>query len=319
MKIKKLLKSKLLYILFSLIIIDNCFSVENKILFKVNNEIITSLDIFTEMKYLSIINDEFRNIDKEKAFEISKNSLIREKIKEVEIKKFIDEIKIKDDVLNNIILSYFKDFKVKSINEFEKYFLKLSIDPNLIRKKMTIEVLWNQLIFNKFNQSIKIDKTLIKNNLSNNNKQTEFLVSEILFNIDKGENLNEKFDLIEDSIKKINFSQTATIFSTSNTANKGGKLDWISETALSEMIYKKLKELTIGEHTQPILVPGGFLVLKLLDLREATKDFNLNQEVAKIVKKKTNQQLNQFSNIYFNKVKKDLVIEEVKHKSVINK
>ena len=85
------------------------------------------------------------------------------------------------------------------------------------------------------------------------------------------------------------------------------------------MIYKKLKELTIGEHTKPILVPGGFLVLKLLDLREATKNFNLNQEVAKIVKKKTNQQLNQFSNIYFNKVKKDLVIEEVKHKSVINK
>ena len=311
MKIKKLLKSKLLYILFSLIIIDNCFSVENKILFKVNNEIITSLDIFTEMKYLSIINDEFRNIDKEKAFEISKNSLIREKIKEVEIKKFIDEIKIKDDVLNNIILSYFKDFKVRSIDEFEKYFLKLSIDPNLIRKKMTIEVLWNQLIFNKFNQNIKIDKTLIKNNLSNNNKQTEFLVSEILFNIDKGENLNEKFDLIEDSIKKINFSQTAIIFSISNTANKGGKLDWISETALSEMIYKKLSELSIGEHTKPILVPGGFLVLKLLDLRKTVKDFNLDQEVAKIIKKKTNQQLNQFSNIYFNKVKKDLIINEL--------
>ena len=311
MKIKKLLKSKLLYILFSLIIIDNCFSVENKILFKVNNEIITSLDIFTEMKYLSIINDEFRNIDKEKAFEISKNSLIREKIKEVEIKKFIDEIKIKDDVLNNIILSYFKDFKVRSIDEFEKYFLKLSIDPNLIRKKMTIEVLWNQLIFNKFNQNIKIDKTLIKNNLSNNNKQTEFLVSEILFNINEGENLNEKFVLIEDSIKKINFSQTATIFSISNTANKGGKLDWISETALSEMIYKKLSELSIGEHTKPILVPGGFLVLKLLDLRKTVKDFNLDQEVAKIIKKKTNQQLNQFSNIYFNKVKKDLIINEL--------
>ena len=311
MKIKKLLKSKLLYILFSLIIIDNCFSVENKILFKVNNEIITSLDIFTEMKYLSIINDEFRNIDKEKAFEISKNSLIREKIKEVEIKKFIDEIKIKDDVLNNIILSYFKDFKVRSIDEFEKYFLKLSIDPNLIRKKMTIEVLWNQLIFNKFNQNIKIDKTLIKNNLSNNNKQTEFLVSEILFNINEGENLNEKFVLIEDSIKKINFSQTATIFNISNTANKGGKLDWISETALSEMIYKKLSELSIGEHTKPILVPGGFLVLKLLDLRKTVKDFNLDQEVAKIIKKKTNQQLNQFSNIYFNKVKKDLIINEL--------
>jgi peptidyl-prolyl cis-trans isomerase SurA len=176
---------------------------------------------------------------------------------------------------------------------------------------MTIEVLWNQLIFNKFNQSIKVDKKLIKKNLSNNNKQVEFLVSEILFNVNEGENLNEKFSLIEDSIKKINFSQTATIFSISNTANKGGKLDWISETALSEMIYKKLSELSIGEHTKPILVPGGFLVLKLLDLRKTVKDFNLDQEVAKIIKKKTNQQLNQLSNIYFNKVKKDLIINEL--------
>lgn len=306
-------------IFFLFIHASNANTIENKILFKVNNEIITSLDIFTEMKYLKIINDEFKNINKEKAFEISKNSLIREKIKEVEIKKLINEIKIKDNILDNIILSYFKDFKIKSIDEFKEYFLKRSIDPDLIRKKMTIEVLWNQLIFNKFNQSIKIDKKLIKNNLSNNNKQTEFLVSEILFNINEGENLNEKFALIEDSIKKINFSQTATIFSISNTANKGGKLDWISETALSEMIYKKLSELSIGEHTKPILVPGGFLVLKLLDLRKTVKDFNLDQEVAKIIKKKTNQQLNQFSNIYFNKVKKDLVIEEVKHKSVINK
>ena len=176
---------------------------------------------------------------------------------------------------------------------------------------MAIEVLWNQLIFKKFNQNIKIDRKLIKNDLSNNNKQTEFLISEILFDVNEDENLNEKFALIQDSIKKINFSQTATIFSISDTANKGGKLDWISETALSEIIHKKLKKLTIGAHTKPILVPGGFLVLKLLDTRKTVKNFNLDQEVEKIVKKKTNQQLNQFSNIYFNKVKKDLIINEL--------
>ena len=305
------LKIFFLGIFFIFIHVSNANTIENKILFKVNNEIITSLDIYSEMKYLRILNNEFENIAKEKAFEISKNSLIREKIKEVEIKKLIGEIKIKDDVLDKIILSYFKDLKIKSISEFKKFFSKRSINPKLIRKKMAIEVLWNQLIFKKFNQSIKIDKKLIKNNLSNNNKQTEFLISEILFDVNEDENLNEKFALIEDSIKKINFSQTATIFSISDTANKGGKLDWISETALSEIIHKKLKKLTIGAHTKPILVPGGFLVLKLQDTRETVKNFNLDQEVEKIVKKKTNQQLNQFSNIYFNKVKKDLIINEL--------
>ena len=300
-----------LVILFIFIHVGNAITIENKILFKVNNEIITSLDIFAEIKYLKIINNEFENINKEKAFEISKNSLIREKIKEIEIKKLIGEIKIKDNVLDNIILSYFKNFEIRSIDEFKKFFSKRSIDPKLIRKKMAIEVLWNQLIFKKFNQNIKIDRKLIKNDLSNNNKQTEFLISEILFDVNEDENLNEKFALIEDSIKKINFSQTATIFSISDTANKGGKLDWISETALSEIIQKKIKKLKIGAHTKPILVPGGFLVLKLLDTRKTVKNFNLDQDVEKIVKKKTNQQLNQFSNIYFNKVKKDLIINEL--------
>ena len=40
-------------------------SSENKILFKVNNEIITSLDILNELQYLQSINKEFKNIKKE--------------------------------------------------------------------------------------------------------------------------------------------------------------------------------------------------------------------------------------------------------------
>ena len=294
-------------------------TIENKILFKVNNEIITSLDIFSEMKYLRTINDEFKKIEKEKAFEVSKNSIIREKIKKIEIERVIKKIEIEDKILNNLVTGYFKELEINTITEFENFFLNKDIDPNVIKKKISIEVLWNQLIYSRYNQNVKIDKQLIKNNLSNNKKQTEFLISEILFNIDENEDLNKKFLLIDNSIKEINFAQTALAYSISDTANKGGKLGWISESILSEQIYKKIKKLKIGEHTNPILVPGGFLILKLLDFKEVNKEFDIENEVKKIVKEKTNQQLNQFSNIYFNKVKKDLVIEEVKHKSVINK
>ena len=243
-------------------------TIENKILFKVNNEIITSLDIFSEMKYLRTINDEFKKIEKEKAFEISKNSIIREKIKELEIKRVIKKIEIEDKILNNLIISYFKEFEISTIAEFENFFLNKDIDPNVIKKKISIEVLWNQLIYSRYNQNIKIDKQLIKNNLSNNKKQKEFLISEILFNIDENENLNKKILLINNSIKEINFAQTALAYSISDTANKGGKLGWISESILSEQIYKKIKKLKIGEHTNPILVPGGFLILKLLDFKQ---------------------------------------------------
>ena len=213
--------------------------------------------------------------------------------------------------MNNVIVNYFKEFGINSIDEFEKFFIDKDIDPNLIKKKISIEILWNQLIYSRYNQNLKIDKHLIKSNLLRNKKQTEFLISEILFNIDENEDLNEKFRLIESSIMKINFSQTALIYSISDTANKGGDLGWITGSILSKEIYKELKNLKIGEHTKPILVPGGFLVLKLLDLREVIREFDTDKEVEKIVNEKTNQQLNQFSNIYFNKVKKEIVINEL--------
>ena len=286
-------------------------TIENKILFKVNNEIITSLDIFSEMKYLRTINDEFKKIEKEKAFEVSKNSIIREKIKKIEIERVIKKIEIEDKILNNLVTGYFKELEINTITEFENFFLNRDIDPNVNKKKISIEVLWNQLIYSRYNQNVKIDKQLIKNNLSNNKKQKEFLISEILFNIDENENLNKKILLINKSIKEINFAQTALAYSISDTANKGGKLGWISESILSEQIYKKIKKLNVGEHTSPILVPGGFLILKLLDFKEVNKEFDIENEVEKIVKEKTNLQLNRFSNIYFNKVKKDIVINEL--------
>ena len=307
----KYIKLIIIIIICSQLIAINVNTAENKILLKINNQIITSLDILTELDYLTTINKELKKIEKEKAFEISKNSIIREKIKEIEIKRVIKEIKIEDKILNNLIISYFKEFEINTITEFENFFLSKDIDPNVIKKKISIEILWNQLIYTKYNQNVKIDKQLIKNSLSNNKKQTEFLISEILFNIDENEDFNKKFLLIDNSIKEINFTQTALVYSISNTANKGGNLGWISESILSEQIYKKIKKLKIGEHTKPILVPGGFLILKLLDFKEVYKEFDIENEVKKIVKEKTNQQLNRFSNIYFNKVKKNIIINEL--------
>ena len=300
----------ILSFVFSLISLSIAYSFENKILLKVNNEIVTSLDILRELEYLHIINKEFKNIKKEEAIEISKNSIIREKIKEIEIKRIIKEIKIEDKILENLIINYFKEFQIKSISEFENYFLNRNIDPDEIKKKISVEVLWNQLIYKKYQKNVKINKQKIINDLKKNDKQSEFLLAEILFNVNEGENLDDKYNLINNSIKKINFSQAALAYSTSNTANKGGKLGWVAESILSEKIFNELKNLKIGEHTNPILVPGGFLILKLLDLRKISRDFDLDNEVKKIVRKKTNQQLNRFSNIYFNKLKKDITINE---------
>jgi peptidyl-prolyl cis-trans isomerase SurA len=307
----KIIKYVKILTIISLIITFNSNSSENKILIKVNNEIITSLDILNELEYLQIINEEFRNIKKEEAFKISKNSLIKEKIKKIEIKRILKEIKINEKVLNNLLLNYFKEFEISSISDLEKFFLNKNINPNFVKEKIKWEILWNQLIYQKYKQNVKIDKQLIINDLKKNDKQSEFLISEILFNVDENENLNEKFNEIKKSIKEISFSQSALTYSISDTANKGGKVGWISESILSKQVYNELINLNVGEHTKPILVPGGFLILKLLDLRKISKNFDIDKEVKKIINEKTNQQLNRFSNIYFNKVKKDITINEL--------
>ena len=307
----KIIKNLIIFALFSQIIIVNSHSSENKILLKINNEIITSVDILNELEYLQIINKEFRNINKEEAFKISKNSIIKEKIKQIEIQRIIKDTNIDENVIDNLLLKYFKEFEIFSIPDFEKFFSDRNINPDFIRGKIRLEVLWNQLIYQKYKQNVKIDKQLIINDLKKNDKQSEFLISEILFNVNENENLDEKFNEIKKSIKEVSFSKSALTYSIADTANVGGKVGWISESILSKQIYNELRDLTVGEHTKPILVPGGFLILQILDLRKIKKNFDINKEVKKIVNEKTNQQLNRLSNIYFNKVKKDITINEL--------
>lgn len=304
-------KKIILIFFYSLIFFSNAIAIENKILFKVNNEIITSIDILTELKYLGTINNDLNKMPKKQAFEIAKKSLIREKIKEIELKKIFKEIIVEDEFINSLLVNHFESTEIKSIYDFEKYFLLLDISPNLIKKKISIEVMWNQFIFNKFNQNVKINKEIIKNELLTKDKQNEYLLSEIFFTINENEILDKKTNLLEKEINDKGFSQTALIYSVSNTANKGGKLGWVKETIMSPKIKKIIKQIKINNYTKPIVLPGGFLILKIEDIRETDNDFDLNSEIDKIVRKKTNEQLNQFSNIYFNKIKKNIIINEL--------
>ena len=307
----KKFKKILLIFFYSLIASSNASAIENKILFKVNNEIITSIDILTELKYLETINSDFIKMPKKKAFEIAKKSLIREKIKVIELKKFFEEIKIEDEFLNRLLIDRFKSINIKSIYDFEKYFLLLDISPSLIKKKISIEVMWNQLIFNKFKQNVKINKEDIKNELLTKDKQKEYLLSEILFTINENEKFDKKTNLLEKEINDKGFSQTALTYSISDTSSKGGKLGWVKETILSSKIKKIIKKIKINSYTKPIIIPGGFLILKIENIRETKNDLDLDSEINRIVKEKTNEKLNQLSNIYFNKVKKDIIINEL--------
>ena len=291
---------------------NNLLAFENKILFKVNNEIITSIDILNEVKYLKIINQELINAEENQIYELSKKSLIRERVKKIELLKNFGEIKIENEVLNDLIIKYFRGkIGINSITEFENYFKNLNIHPNTIAEKIAIELMWNQLIFNKYNKQVKIDKELVKKEIKNKKNQKEYFLYEIVFEVNDGENLNKKFSKIKEIIDQKDFNQAATIFSVSDNANIGGELGWINENSINKNINNMIKKINIGEYTSPIVIPGGFLILKLANEREVENKIDLDIEIKKIIDKKTNQQLNQFSIIYYNKVKKNLNINEL--------
>ena len=298
-------------ILFCLIFfVNKAQSSENKIILKLNNEIITTVDILNEIKFLSIMNKEFKDIEKDKKIEIAKNLSIKHKIKFIELSKLKKNINLEDDVYKNVALNYFKDLNIDSIEKLELFFNKEGISKYFIREKISINTYWNQLIYNKFSKNVKINKIEIEKALRNKEKQTEYLLSEIVFEIENNENLKDKIKLISNNIAEKNFSEAALNYSISDTAKNGGNLGWIKEEILSAKIKNEIKVTKIGNFTKPIVIPGGFIILKIENIREIKKNIDVDKEIKNIVDQKTNDQLNRFSNIYINKLKKDIEFNE---------
>ena len=309
---KKLnLYKNLIIILFFLNNINLVFAVENKILIKVNDEIITTIDIYNQIKYMNILNPEIKNLDNERLFEISKNSLIREKIKKIYLLKIVDKIYMDDKNFKTIIKNFYKQRRLNSIEEYKVFLKKNKLDYEYVKYKFTIERLWNEMIFQKFNSKIKINRENIKKEILNNPDE-KLLLSEILIPKSKEKELQIKYKQIEIDIKKEGFSNAASIHSISETAAKGGNIGWIEKSSLNKAIRDKLSNLNIGEYTKPIITPSGFLIIKVENkkLNKTSKE-DLNKKIERLVRIKTNQQLNQFSNIYLNKIKKNVKINEI--------
>ena len=307
------MKLKIEFIIF-LIVVYSFTSIsqsfENKILFKINNEIITSIDLLNEINYLKTISSDFKNTNDNLSYEIAKNSIIREKIKEIELLKLIEKIEIDENLLIQIILSNFKNLNINSLTEFENFFENKNINPSYVKKKISIELLWNQLIYAKYKNKVKIDVDEIKKKLLND-KQIEFLLSEILFELKKDEKLDQKYKLIKKTIDQESFNQAALIHSISESSKNGGEIGWIKQATINKKIFTELEKININDHTNPIVVPGGFLILKIKNKREVEVDIDLERELKKTIEKEKNQQLGQYSNIYFNKIKKNISINDL--------
>ena len=304
---------KIIIIVFYLcnFFVVSSFSSENKILFKVNNEIISTIDIFNEISYLKLINPNLKSINQENLYDIAKNSLIREHIKKIELEKNNIEINIDENKLNKIKKNFSNRFGLNSNKELEDFLKQKKLNEKDVVKKLIIENLWNSLIVKKFLKDVKIDREKVKREISKIEYQYEYNLSELIFELSNNEKIDDKYREIIDKIKQKSFEEIATLLSVSDSSKTGGLLGWIKENTLNQKIKNELTTLKSGDTTKPIVIPGGILILKINDKRKVEREIDVDKEIQLVIRNKTNKQLNQFSILYFNKIKKDISINEL--------
>jgi peptidyl-prolyl cis-trans isomerase SurA len=305
------MKIKLLILLFFLTF-NMVQSIETKIVHTIQNEIITNIDIKNEFKYLVALNNSLQELDKEKILNISNQSIIREKIKKIEILKNFKEIEINDDYSTLLIKKIYTRLNLKSINEFKIYLKDYDLEIKDIKKKIAIDALWNELIIEKYSSKITIDEAKIKKEILKNSKiqSKEYQLSEIIFEVKNKEEIEKKYNEVAKSINEIGFKNSAAIHSFSESAKVGGDIGWVNENSLNDNIKENINNLQIGEITKPIILSNGILVLKLLNIENTETTIDIESELKKAIIYERNRQLNQYSKIYYNKIKKNLDFNE---------
>ena len=280
---------------------------------KVGNEIITNIDIENEANYLIALNNQLTKLTNKKILKIAKQSIIKETIKKIELLKFY-ELDQKNPFLDDIIRNYYSKINLKSVQEFEDYLSDYNLNLNQIKKKVEIESNWNQLIYDKYIRKININEDMLKDKIKQIKKSEDklsFLLSEIVFEIKKDKSLEDSILEINNSINEIGFKNTANLFSISESSKFGGNIGWIDENSFSEKISRQVKKLKVGQISDPIKLNNNFLLLKLDDIKTITIQIDEKKELKKLKLFEQNKQLNNFSKIYFNKIKINLNISEL--------
>ena len=288
---------------------------EIKILYKLENEIITNQDIIDELNYLISLNNNLKSLENIKLNQIAIRSIIKEKIKYLELKKYfkIDEnTKEIDDV---VLRELNKRLRINELENIEKHFSLYNLSLEQVKFKIRVELFWNKLIFDRYIDKISINEGDLRKKILNDFKNKEFIdeyfLKEILFNLEENEDLEKKYLDIKRTINNTGFENAANIYSVSDTSKFGGEIGWVNKLQLSKKITNQLDKIEIGDLTNYIPAGNNYLIIKLDNKRKIKSEINLDEETEILIQKETDRQLNQYSINFFNKLKKNIFIYEL--------
>jgi len=288
---------------------------EVHIVLKIEDEIVTNLDIIKEKNYLIALNNSLSKINQNQLETLAKKSIIKEKIKKKELIKYYDLEKA-SSIIENLIIDLSKKLNFRNQEELNKYLLNFNLDIDEIKEKLKIETLWNQLIYDRFIDQVSIDENKLRDSLKteieySSNQLYEYHLSEILFELNANETPEQKYNLIIANIEESGFKNASNFYSISESSKFGGEIGWINKTQLSKSIIKEIEKIEVGKLTRAIQVGNNFMILKINDKRKINKKINFDEELKKLIIYEKNKQLNQRSLIYYNKIKKNIFISEL--------
>ena len=293
------------------------YSNEIKIIYKINDSIITNHDIFEEINYLVSLNKNLQQLSDEQLSSNAQKSLIREIIKKDEIKKFyeIDYDKSAESEQIEILIKNFSEkIGFTSKQEFENYLVTKNINFNELKKKFVIEQMWNRLIFDKYRNLIKIDSNKIDNELEvlkkNNTEITSFNLSEIIFVEKDRETIEKKYQEIIKSIQTIGFKDSAVIYSVSESSKLGGEIGWVNQNQISKKVLNAITNLKIGDFSEPIITAGGIILLKVNDKKKINTKIDKEKEMKRLISYERDRILNEYSIIYYKEIENKAYVEK---------
>ena len=280
---------------------------EIKIVLRIDNNIITTIDVENEINFLKIQNPKIKKLNKNDLEELSKNSLIRQIIKKSETDKYFkieNNLSLGEKLIEQNYLN--KGFLNES--EFKIFLKNQNLQYEIYKEKLIIEKLWNTLIYEKFKNKVKVDEKKIRKRIeeyrSKENITYEYNLSEILYDSDTD------YKILQNFIAEYGFETAASKYSISETSLNSGKIGWVKINNLTNEIKNIINNLNKGEISKPFKISNGNLIIKVNDIKKSKNKFNLNQEVKKQINFEQNRQLNNLSLNFYKKLKQNRIIYE---------
>jgi peptidyl-prolyl cis-trans isomerase SurA len=303
-----------IFILLFFFQISDLVALETQIISRIEKIIITNIDIKNEYRYLIATNKNIEDLKKEQILQIAKDSLVNDSVKEIEILKNFSDLDISQEYLDRTIKMTFNRLGFDNLQDFKNYLEEYKTNYEYIKKKIQIEALWNQIIFQKFSEEIMINQDQIKKNIESEIKKNEYfksyLISELIFEAQDNNEIEKKYKEIKKSININGFEKTVLLFSVGDSKKKNGTIGWLKETEMSDVIKSEITTINVNQFTKPITIPGAFLILYINEIKDEKLNINLEQELQKAINREKNKKLSQYSQIFFNKVKKNTFIYE---------